>query len=64
MAWLSVDRDGSEAIYPDEPSRKDGYWHLSSYDGVYITWIDLPKGSIKKLIGRDLAWEDEPVELK
>lgn len=24
----------------------------------------LPKGSIKKLIGRDLTWEDDPVELK
>lgn len=26
--------------------------------------ISLPKGSIKKLIGRDLTWEDNPVELK
>lgn len=26
--------------------------------------IDLPKGSIKKLIGRELSWQDEPVELK
>ena len=24
----------------------------------------LPHGSIKKLIGRKLSWEDEPVELK
>lgn len=24
----------------------------------------LPKGSIKKLIGRELSWNDEPVELK
>ena len=23
----------------------------------------LPKGSIKKLIGRELSWDDEPVEL-
>ena len=22
----------------------------------------LPKGSIKRLIGRDLTWQDEPVE--
>lgn len=26
--------------------------------------IELPKGSIKKLIGCDLTWDDEPVELK
>ena len=25
--------------------------------------IELPKGSIKKLIGRELTWDDEPVEL-
>lgn len=24
----------------------------------------LPKGSIKKLIGKELSWKDEPVELK
>ena len=26
--------------------------------------LNLPKGSIKRLIGRELSWEDEPVELK
>lgn len=25
--------------------------------------INLPKGTIKSLIGRDLTWEDEPVEI-
>lgn len=25
--------------------------------------IELPKGSIKKLIGRELTWDDEPVGL-
>lgn len=25
--------------------------------------IELPNGSIKKLIGRELTWDDEPVEL-
>ena len=24
----------------------------------------LPKGTIKKLLGRKLTWEDEPMELK
>lgn len=28
------------------------------------SYIELPKGSIKKLIGRELSWNDEPVELK
>lgn len=33
---------------------------VDSFDNA----VELPKGSIKKLIGRDLTWEDEPVELK
>lgn len=34
-------------------------------DGNPIDYtIELPKGTIKKLIGRDLTWEDEPVEIK
>ena len=32
--------------------------------GCYDTEVCLPKGSIRKLIGRDLDWNDEPVELK
>ena len=34
------------------------------YEDLYDDWVDLPKGSIKKLIGRELSWNDEPVELK
>lgn len=30
--------------------------------GAYPQWAYLPKGSIKKLIGRELTWEDEPVK--
>lgn len=41
------------------------FWDNFEYDSVgdkldFI--IALPKGSIKKLIGRDLTWEDEPVK--
>lgn len=49
---------------------KDGIWieDLKREDvgtfGIYCSSIVLPKGSIKKLIGRDLTWEDEAVELK
>ena len=34
------------------------------FDDTFYDFVELPKGSIKKLIGRDLAWKDEPVELK
>ena len=59
MAWLAVDKDNTEYIYEDEPFRiNTGYWW--SYLGV----VRIPNGSIKKLIGRELTFADEPVELK
>lgn len=57
MAWVAVDADGMEYIYRSKPSRFAEYWD------DYCPSINLPKGSIKKLIGRELSWEDEPVEL-
>lgn len=35
-----------------------------SQDRDGVCGIQLPKGSIKKLIGKDLTWNDEPVEFK
>lgn len=63
MAWLAVNRDGYELICSCCPIRDDilGMW--DSYDTYGSGEVELPKGSIKKLIGRDLTWEDEPVEL-
>lgn len=61
MAWVVKDgRDNTEWIYQYKPERESdyGYWWLGG------ECIELPQGSIKKLIGRDLTWEDEPVELK
>lgn len=56
--WLAVDYNCIEKAFWNKPKRceKHGEW-----------WGDrmvLPKGSIKKLIGRELSWSDEPVELK
>lgn len=58
MAWAAVDKDGIETIYMSKPNRFDEYW-----DDCCPS-IELPKGTINKLIGRELSWEDEPVELK
>ena len=60
MAWLAVDKKGEEAIYEELPYREEEYWDPSYYNPTFIV---LPKGSIAKLIGRELTWEDEPVEL-
>ena len=60
MAWLAVDKDGRESIFRGSP-----YRHLSRWLPVVATnGIFLPKGSVEKLIGRELTWDDEPVEIK
>lgn len=60
MAWVAVNKNGDEVLFDFEPERyNDFFWVADVGDDIY-----LPKGSIKKLIGRDLTWEDNPVELK
>ena len=61
MAWLAVDKDSDEYIYYNKPTREcNEYW---CDDRPWANDIQLPKGSIKKLIGRELTWNDEPVEI-
>lgn len=71
--WLAVNKDGTEFIFEDEPYRLPSdadpddkyYWEYGYYDyGSSRGYIELPKGSIEKLIGRKLTWDDKPVELK
>lgn len=46
--------------YPEHDERND-----DTGDPYYLGYsIELPKGTISKLIGRGLSWEDEPVELR
>lgn len=63
MVWLAVDKDGAEYICDNRPYRREimGEW-IPRYDVDYM--IRLPFGTIEKLIGHSLTWEDEPVELK
>ena len=61
MAWLVKDgRDNTEWVFEFEPERAktSDFWHSLG------ECVELPKGTIKKLIGRELTWEDDPVELK
>lgn len=61
MAWVAVDKDGTENIFQFRPRRSNNRF-IPLYS--YSMFLTLPRDSIKKLIGRDLAWEDEPVELR
>lgn len=60
MAYLAVTLQGRELILggQDKPVRNQGTWNV--WDDI----IELPKGSIKKLIGKELTWNDKLVELK
>ena len=69
MVYLAVDDDGTEVFSATPLSREmdsiglGGHWDFTaSYSDN--NKMALPKGSIEKLIGRELTWQDEPVELK
>lgn len=65
MAWVAVDLDGTENIYYLKPEREKEYWVAEENQPLWFRdMVALPHGSIKKLIGRELTWSDEPVELK
>ena len=39
------------------------FWGIYDYYGENDYGVDLPKGAIFRLIGKELTWEDEPVKL-
>lgn len=67
MAFVAVNKNEDEYIYEAMPERCFGWQWVPTFceyqDRIYES-IKLPKGSIKKLIGKELSWNDEPVELK
>ena len=62
IAWVAVDYSG-EFISDKEPFRDPfnvGYYSFVSDANV----VKLPEGTIEKLTGRNLIWEDGPIKLK
>ncbi len=60
MAWLAILEDGLELIFQERPIKDGIFW--KPVDKNY-TVIILPDGTIEKIIGRKLTWEDDPVEI-
>lgn len=66
MVYLSVTEKGKELLHESRPTRRsrhsesyiDNYWY--NYYDPFDT-IEIPKGTIKHLIGRELTFEDKPV---
>lgn len=68
MAFLSVNKDGTELITPNEPYRdypaKDSWNDYYDNGEEYVSLeVELPKGTIFKIIGYELNWNDKPVEI-
>jgi len=59
--WLAVDKDGTENISVERLVRDDDVWDTR---GGHSDYIILPRGSIEKLLGRKLTWDDEPVMME
>lgn len=58
--WGTYVGENYKKWYPEHDERND-----DTGDPYYLGYsIELPKGTISKLIGRGLSWEDEPVELR
>jgi hypothetical protein len=56
--YLAVNKDGTEVISDRRGHREeDGFWSFIS-DATLV-----PKGTIKRLIGKELRWEDSPEEI-
>ena len=58
MAWLAVNKNGTELVCDREPYLEwDSFWSCISDN------VSIPSGTIEKILGRKLTWEDKPVEL-
>ena len=64
MVYLAVNKDSSEVVSNTRIKRFKDYWVDEFFEHEFdtIDVVFLPKGSIKKLIGRELTWEDNPIE--
>lgn len=64
MAYLAVDKNGVECIFEAMPTRFYLYSEWEVDDEDYDTdMIQVPKGTIEKIIGRKITWDDNPVFL-
>lgn len=59
MAWLAIAKDGTEYVTAQKPE------YLISLD---LWWtendqIELPSGSIRKMLGKEITVSESPVEI-
>ena len=66
--WLAVDKSGTETISAYQPNYDgfewDDYKFSEEEDDYVSTTIILPKGFIKKLLGKELTLQDSPIRIE
>ena len=66
--WLAVDKDGVETISAYKPNYNGFEWsdfQFSEEEDNYVsTTIILPKGFIKKLLGKELTLQASPIRIE
>ena len=71
IVFLAVNKNGDEVILDNIPARQEEIWtdERSAHDDEYFSVEDhnsaivLPKGTIHRLTGRYLKWENDPISL-
>lgn len=62
MAWLAKNKfRDQENVFSEKPKRVTDYWEVNYYN--YASSVELPNGTIERILGYSLSWEDEPVEI-
>lgn len=59
MAWLAIAKNGTEYVFAEKPV------YLVSLDYWYDEHdqIELPSGSIKRMLGKEITVSESPVEI-
>ena len=59
MTYFFVDKDGTEGCANEIPHQDCGeWWPWENTDGVVCDIVILPNGTIEKIIGKSLTYED------
>ena len=65
FAYLAVEPNGNELIFSEPPRRFDEYstcgWFCNSNS---TQCVNVPRGTIKKITGKSITWNDEPIKLE
>ncbi len=70
MAWLATDKNGKETISPGRPEFDGFEWCYTEENSIESEYgnieysMDLADGTIEKILGKKLTYEESPVEIK